>query len=67
MPQNGVTAWQAAIAAWTAGARLFHPPRDTVRASVTVAGGRFSLFGGLAGPLRGGWGETAPAEAEAST
>ena len=33
---------------------------DTVRASVTVAGGRSALFGGLAGPLRGGWGEAAP-------
>ncbi len=36
------------------------PPRDTVRASVTVAGGRSALFGGLAGPLRDGWGGAAP-------
>ena len=41
------------------------PLRDTVRASVTVAGGRFALLGELAGPLRDGGGEAAPAEAEA--
>ena len=42
-------------------------PRDTVRASVAFAGGRLSLFGGLAGSLRDGGGEAASAEAEAST
>lgn len=45
----------------------FPSPRDTVQASVTVAGGRLSLFGELAGPLRDGRGGAAPAEAEAST
>ena len=41
--------------------------RDTVRVSVSVAGGRFAPLGELAGPLRDGRGKAGPAEAEAST
>ena len=43
------------------------PPGGTVRASETVARGRFAGCAELAGPRRDGGDEAAPAEAEAST